>query len=218
MINGSDLQQVIKKLRLTQVEASKELGVSQSTISTAINKKDTEISYQLYQSLKALADKKGIDIDNIGYASVKTEVQNVNRDQLSTSKPYYAVDVFGSPGMDIVDQEEQFAQPMFYISVPELKDVDIYIRVTGDSMYPKYRHGDIIGIKKLNAREFFAWYEPYVVVTKGNYQRLLKYIHPHPNDSNMLHLVSYDSNKFPPQPIDVDSIHEIWQVLGKIEL
>src|SRR5690606_33246433 len=65
-------------------------------------------------------------------------------------------------------------------SVPHFTDVDFYTRVTGDSMYPKYRHGDIIACKSIDTSAFFAFYEPYAIVTRTNNQRLIKYIHPHP--------------------------------------
>ena len=64
----------------------------------------------------------------------------------------------------------------------------------------------------------FAFNEPYAIVTRTNIPRLIKYIHPHPDDSNKLLLVSYDSDKFPPQPIDRDEVLKLFQIKGKIEL
>jgi len=221
-----DFDKLLTDNHLNQSQLSDLTGIDQSTISRMIKGLSKSMSsdnlkrlenYFGEENIKKYAHKSRPKEINMNIKD--TRVAKINpTGALTYSKPYYAVDVFGTPGAEIIDQDEQYAEPMFYISIPELKDVDIYIRVTGDSMYPKYRHGDIIGIKKLNAREFFAWYEPYVVVTRGNYQRILKYIHPHPDDPEKLLLVSFDSNKYPPQPIDTDSIHEIWQVLGKIEL
>lgn len=226
-MDGATYKYVRKQLRVTQGEVAESLGVTQAQISNIESTVNTvEEKYVAY--LIDVSKRKNININEIISARHDdSEVRRIalpyNKSEIkssevinSYSKPYYVVDVFGSPGSEIIDDEEQYAKPKFFISIPEMEFVDMYIRVTGDSMYPKYRHGDIIGIKKMNSREFFAWYRPYVIITKGNYQRLLKYVHPHPTDKNMLHLVSEDSDKYPPQPIDMESVYEIWEVLGGV--
>ena len=135
----------------------------------------------------------------------------------TTMRPYYDIDFFGTPGLELLDPAGK-VEPDNYISVPHFQDVDFYTRVTGDSMYPKYRHGDIIACKAIDSAAFFAFYEPYAIVTKTNNQRLIKYIHPHPNDVDKLLLVSYDTDKYPPQPIERDEVMKLFQIKGKIEL
>lgn len=85
-------------------------------------------------------------------------------------------------------------------------------------MYPKYKNGDFVAVKMLNKDSFFAYYEPYAIITKDSQQILIKYIHPHPDDKDKLLLVSYDSNKFPPQEIHRDDIYRLYYIKGGINL
>ena len=80
------------------------------------------------------------------------------------------------------------------------------------------RSSSRISLKSIEASLFFAWYEPYVIITRGNYQRLIKYIHPHDQDDSKILLVSYDTNKFKPQPLEKEEIYKLYSVRGKIEL
>ena len=202
-----DLDKIMKDLEITQKELSEDFKVS----SPAISK---------YKRGEMTMPKSWIEVLKNKY-KVKLEDYILESPKNNTKQkmiPYYAIDVFGTPGAEIINDRHTSLKPEFFISIPELTDVDMYIRVTGDSMYPKYRHGDIIGIKELSSSLFFAWYEPYVIITRGNYQRLIKYIHPHDQDDSKILLVSYDTNKFKPQPLEKEEIYKLYSVRGKIEL
>jgi transcriptional regulator with XRE-family HTH domain len=204
-----DIESILSDLNLQQKELAGYFGVTSQAISRY---KRGEMSFpEAWKSV--LRDTFKINVTD--YEFTKPEIENKNQKMV----PYYAIDVFGTPGAELIGGDFVNYKPEFYISIPELSnDVQMYIRVTGDSMYPKYRHGDIIGIKEFDPGSFFAWYEPYVIITKGNYQRLIKYIHPCETDDTKIMLVSYDSQKYKPQPLDKADIFKLYTVRGKIEL
>jgi len=202
-----DIDKIMHDIGVNQKELAAIFGVSSPAISRY---KKGEMSFPASWK-EVLRDKYKVNL-------TKYDTIEETRNPKQAMIPYYSIDVFGTPGAEIVDGTANALTPEFYISIPELKNVEMYIRVRGDSMYPRYKHGDIIGIKELDSQAFFVWYEPYVVVTKGNYQRLLKYIHPHETDIEKVMLVSYDSAKFRPQPLDKEDIFKLYEVRGKIEL
>jgi len=86
--------------------------------------------------------------------------------------PYYNVDatagnvtIFDGGGLEYIKE---------YIAVPAFQDCDMFIGISGNSMYPKYCAGELIALKKLQDYDVIAFGEAYLVVTKE--QRLLKYI------------------------------------------
>lgn len=212
-----DWSSFLSHQKITQKELAEKLDVKQPYISQL--KREYEKGRPVPDGvLDKLRDVYEDEIEPFLHERrVKAKKDGTVIDMYSTMRPYYDIDFFGSPGAELLDPAGNM-EPDNYISVPHFTDVDFYTRVTGDSMYPKYRHGDIIACKSIDTSAFFAFYEPYAIVTRTNNQRLIKYIHPHPDDSNKLLLVSYDSDKFPPQPIDRDEVLKLFQIKGKIEL
>ncbi|MFN8238599.1 MAG: helix-turn-helix domain-containing protein [Chitinophagales bacterium] len=50
--------------------------------------------------------------------------------------------------------------------IPEFKGkVDFYIKVTGNSMYPRYQSGDIVACRYIKEITFIQWNKPYVLDT-----------------------------------------------------
>lgn len=204
--------------KLTQMELAEVLDVKQPYISQMKREfeKGRPVPEGLLDRMREVFDSDEIE-PFVRQSKVKSRKDGTVIDIYQSMRPYYDIDFFGTPGAELLDPAGRL-KPDNYISVPHFTDVDFYTRVTGDSMYPKFRHGDIIACKAIDTAAFFAFYEPYAIVTRTNNQRLIKYIHPHPNDPDKLLLVSYDSEKFPPQPIHRDEVMKLFQIKGKIEL
>ena len=204
--------------KLTQMELAEVLDVKQPYISQMKREfeKGRPVPEGLLDRMREVFDSDEIE-PFVRQSKVKSRKDGTVIDIYQSMRPYYEIDFFGTPGAELLDPAGRL-KPDNYISVPHFTDVDFYTRVTGDSMYPKFRHGDIIACKAIDTAAFFAFYEPYAIVTRTNNQRLIKYIHPHPNDPDKLLLVSYDSEKFPPQPIHRDEVMKLFQIKGKIEL
>lgn len=54
-----------------------------------------------------------------------------------------------------------------YYSVAEFAHADFLIRVTGDSMTPKYKAGDIVACRAVQERKFWQWHTIYVIATRN---------------------------------------------------
>lgn len=83
----------------------------------------------------------------------KKEVQKV---------PLY--DIEASAGVVSLFTDTTATEPVDYISIPNLPKCDGAIHVTGDSMYPVLKSGDIVMYKSVAHQErFFVWGEMYIV-------------------------------------------------------
>jgi len=94
--------------------------------------------------------------------------------------------------------------PLDFISVPNLPKCDGAIYVTGDSMYPLLKSGDIVMYKQINDLNnfIFIWGEMYLVSLDmdGEEYVTVKYIQRSDRSEDMIKLVSMNQNH---QPIEV---------------
>lgn len=109
--------------------------------------------------------KLGVDFDNVIL--------------IDKSVPYYDVDATAGNFTIFTDSPTELIKQ--YINIPAFSDCDMFINVSGDSMYPKYCTGELIALKKINDREVISYGEAHVIVTKE--QILLKRLHKSTNEN-----------------------------------
>lgn len=203
---GIDFKRFRKEKNLKQSELADLLGVSKSYMSEMENKK-VPVSDTVLDKFK---EKFG-EFDEF----LRME-EPEPRYGKKKNIPYYNTEVFATPSPAMEDI--QAMQPEFYIPIPYFRDCDFAVRVSGDSMYPKFRHGDIIVCKEIKERDFILAGEVYFIVTKTSGYRCLKYLHYNPENTNTMMMVSHNEKAGPPQPIEKDDILHLYLVRGKIEV
>ena len=110
--------------------------------------------------------------------------------------------------------------PMDYLSIPNLPKCDGAVFVTGDSMYPLLKSGDIVIYKEVsNIEEGIFWGEMYLVSIDldGEEYISVKYIQKSEVDDNHIKLVSQNSHH---QPKDVrkDRIRALAMVKASVRI
>jgi len=95
-----------------------------------------------------------------------------------------------------------------------VRGADCCIRVDGDSMYPRYHNGEILGIKVINDITFFQWGKVYVMGT--NQGCIIKRVFPDPDDENCLVCHSENYTNYPDYKISKHDIINIAVVVGHI--
>lgn len=126
--------------------------------------------------------------------------------------PYY--DVEFAAGFEDFTQSQQL-QPTSFIKHPFFNGCDYVIRASGQSMAKIIKHGDAIGIVKIeNWQEFLPFGEIYAIVTTDNY-RMIKIITAGKTD-DCFTLISKPSDgkkeEFPPQQIKKTLILNLFKV------
>ncbi len=123
---------------------------------------------------------------------------------------YYYPDVNASAGFEVANFNNETTRIPIYL--PEFgKDV-IFINVYGDSMYPKYKSGDMIGIK-LTEFQYVVFGHPYVVVF-DNGEVNIKYVCKG-SDPQHVNLVS-ENTQYEPREYPLSIIRSFYAVTGCI--
>lgn len=99
-----------------------------------------------------------------------------------------------------------------YFDVPTFKGAEFLIRVTGDSMQPKYYSGDIVACKRLPIDTFFQWNRVYVIGSEQGV--ILKRVHQG-SDAEHITLVS-ENTDYAPFELPLNKVHSIALVVGVV--
>ena len=126
--------------------------------------------------------------------------------------PYYAVDFIA--GFDLVFNDQK-AVPDGYIYVPQFRNADYFVDVTGDSMSPLICNGDIVALKRVGDwKDNILGGEIYAIVT--NQYRTIKKVRMVKGDDTRLSLVPLNA-KYDTVTVSKRSIVALFQVLGAIK-
>ena len=121
---------------------------------------------------------------------------------------YYYPEVSASAGFDIATFNNEAMRIPIYL--PEFGKDIIFINVYGDSMYPKYKSGDMIGVKPTDF-QYVVFGHPYVVVF-DNGDVNIKYVCKG-SDNDHVNLVS-ENPQYEPREYPLSIIRSFYTVKG----
>lgn len=121
---------------------------------------------------------------------------------------YYYPEVSASAGFDIATFNNEAMRIPIYL--PEFGKDIIFINVYGDSMYPKYKSGDMIGVKPTDF-QYVVFGHPYVVVF-DNGDVNIKYVCKG-SDNEHVNLVS-ENPQYEPREYPLSIIRSFYTVKG----
>lgn len=203
----------IENQQLSVSEFSKKIGVSngyfakQRTADGAISSNIIEKIVSVYPELNInwLVTGKGSILTNneIIYAQKSSDILN--------AIPLIPIEAFaGWGGGDISVMGYEIEE--HYI-LPNIKKADFLIRVTGDSMFPKYNGGDLVACIKVDELLYIQWNKIYVIYTISQ-GIIIKRLHE-AKDSKHLVCIS-DNPKYMPFIIPKTDIKAIALVVGGV--
>lgn len=134
------------------------------------------------------------------------------------SKPVPFYDVTATAGVVEIFSKAGTAVPLEFIQIPGLPRCDGAIRITGDSMYPLLKSGDMVLFKILNDKRNIIWGEMYLLYinNEGDEFFFVKYVHQS-EQPGYIQLVSVNQHhktvEFP-----IDSIKQIAFVKASVRL
>ena len=182
---------------ITVYELSQKTGISQSTFSKILNDSVKKPNIKNAEIL----EKYFLDKTFNGVELIKTEKEPTG---------FYYPDVSAAAGMDkeIVNDELK----RIPINLPNWEKGIDFINVYGDSMYPKYCSGEIIGIKEVEL-QYVNYGFAYVVILKDG-QVMLKFIK---KGIDSEHIVLESENTFYEcKEYHVDQIKKVFIIKGVI--
>lgn len=156
--------------------------------------------------------KKGDQEIDHEYVAIAKRLGMVPADPMSSSRPVPVYDVDATAGNVTIFNEDRTEYVKSYVSVPAFADCDMFITISGNSMYPKFCSGEMVALKKIEDLDVIAMGEAYIVVTKE--QRLLKYIRKG-SGKGMIKLCS-EHPEYEPFEIPIKKVLHLYIVKGKI--
>ena len=193
----------IKELReeksMSQSDLAKVLGVSLRTIQNYEADQSKIPLNKLHNIYKSL----NVDLSNNLIMEDITDYKNITG--------YYYPEVSAAAGMDKEMQNNDLKR--IPVTIPGWEKEVSFINVFGDSMYPKYNAGEVIGVKLIEF-QFINYGYPYVVVlTNGD--TYIKIIQP---GSDNEHLLFESTNEFyKPKEFHLSLIKSFYSIKGVIK-
>jgi phage repressor protein C with HTH and peptisase S24 domain len=209
-----DIYKERKKLGLTQTQFAEAIGVSYQSVQNW--EKGSKIPEARLKMIKSFIHTGTEKLEDFAFdeESLKKEgmLDIANKSILKQEEPtgFYYPDVNAAAGIDKEVLNNEINK--IPINIPNWgKDLD-FINVFGDSMYPKFNSGEIIGIKEVEF-EYLIFGFAYVLVLK-NGDVYVKYIK---KGSDKDHIILESENKFyEPKEFHLSQIKRIYQIKGVI--
>lgn len=144
-----------------------------------------------YESIFALCEQRGINIDwvitgNGDMMASSTIVEEphliyrgLRNERINPKQMIPLYDVHAAAGLVTLFRDQSHTNPIDHLVIPNLPACDGAVYVTGDSMYPILKSGDIIAYKQVNdIRNNIFWGEMYLIAYQqaGDELVVVKYI------------------------------------------
>lgn len=208
--------QLIEKLNVTQNEFAKKLGYTRSqTIYDITNGKSSpsfdffnrllNSEYSVIIDLNWLITGKGTDYETNNYVAEPIGVYGMRTDRnIEKSQQIPLYKIRAAAGIVHLFQNQNDDKPVDFIQIPGIPKCDGAINITGDSMYPLLKAGDIAIYKKIEdlSNTIFFWGEMYIVgfENDSDVHVVVKYIQKSDLGSDYVSLVSYNQHH---KPLDI---------------
>ena len=141
-----------------------------------------------------------------------------NRPKITKDRvvPFYDIEIAGSIISSFEDAKEFIR---FYVDYEPLNDCTAFLPYAGDSMLPKYKSGDTLGVKQIKNFDVILWGKAYLVITNENANSLktVKNIHPH-SDQSLIVLRAINPEYQGDTILNKEDILSIFLIKGKVEL
>ena len=196
-MNAKILKQKRKQLGLTQDSLAEMLGVTRNTI---IN----------YENGGVIPEAKIVLLENVLYKN-KVQYLTNEKNEKTEFTGYYLPEVSASAGLETsINNDELKKIP---VTIPGWEKDIIFINVFGDSMYPKFNSGEVIGVKYVEF-QYLNYGYPYVVVFNDG-EVFIKIIQPGKDEE---HLVLESVNAFyKPKEFHKSLIKSFYSIKGVIK-
>lgn len=228
------IDHILEHLGWNTVELADFLGVTKQAVSYWRGKK--YMSKKILTSLEKLQEK-GIRrefVENgsfpVAFLDGRQQTHEAKR-HLMTTKELQSYELqdetesYNKKEIPFIDDVEVFAtispamadavamRANTFGKIPIFSKGEFAIQVKGNSMKGYINHGDWIVIRRLYDADRIIYGEPYVVCTKTNDLRTVKFVKEH-EDKNLLWLCPYNIEQFEAQAVEKEDIVEIYAIEG----
>jgi transcriptional regulator with XRE-family HTH domain len=203
MYNPSSLKKIRKQLGFTQSQLAREAGVSQRDVSQT----ESGVKKNIPEALIQYLNKSGVDVSEL----FALENSHFKPPKKKSPVPYFT-DIPVSAGM--MPMQNDYSEANGKVDLPFVDGVDFYASVIGDSMYPKFEAGSVLGFQQVSDRGLILWGQPHLVVTSE--YRTLKYLLQGRKEGEVMLRSANDF--YQDSFLSMNLIHKLYRVRAAISL
>lgn len=208
----------MKHLQIKEIR--KELGVSQEKFAEMVGVSARTVqNWEQTPEMISGSTKKLIATLIENHRAIKGEIKEQTyfggeKDGDTITLPLIPLDALaGKPGWDNAGVSladcERYTVPEF-----SCRGAEYLIRVSGDSMFPRYNNGDILACKMLSSVTFIQWGKVYVIDTEQGI--LVKHLFPSKDCADNIVCHSVNTDNYPDFEIPKVEIRSFSLVVGMI--
>lgn len=199
-MSGDEVREILKKNGIGLVELADKIGITNQALNNRLYAKSFKTEY-----LEQINDVIGKDIFGLS-------------DQTDKGQAILDIRVCAGMGIGLEGNENKVTE---YVNIPSFKGC-YGLTVYGESMYDRYRPGDVVFVKQITSTNDIDYGRCYVVITSSD--RLLKTIYQSRRGEEWLKLCSYNAKltpsgerEYPDREIHISEIRFLYKVVGKLE-
>ena len=233
--NSQNLLNRIKELTrresITITELERIIGASKGVLSRALSK-GTDIqskwlikiveNFQQYNPEWLLTGKGSMLRNTMEKSETGGELVKLAKEKVPAPSPELqeipVYDIRASAGLGMLFSDQSRQIPIEYLRIPYLPKADGALFVTGDSMYPLLKAGDIVIFRRVNnIPDGFIWGEIYLLDINLNGDEFvsIKYVQKSEKGDEYIKLVSHNEHHHS-KDIPVSSVRTAAHVLASI--
>lgn len=203
----------LKAKRISQIEFTKNLGVS-STYIGAMRKGLSADKMKKIGELYPDLNRNWLQYGE-GEMLLEPQTQGIRREERGFETLLLPVEAFAG-GLQMWSDGVRVSDCRRIMS--PVGGVDFAIPIKGDSMEPKFHDGSILLIKKINEKAFIPWGYPMVIDTENGV--LIKKVMPDDRKEDQEECIIAESinPQYPPIRIPTSSIYGMYRVMGTMEI
>jgi len=209
-MTGQDVRNILKKENVKMAEVADKLHITPQTLNSRLNAKTVNLDF--LKELSAVLGKEVlffIDKEN----PLSSTVCSASHDH----QPILDIRVCAGNGIGLEGDENKI---MDWVSIPAFKGCK-GIMVFGDSMYDKYKSGDVIFVRPIEGRDDVDFGQCYVVITRED--RYIKNLYESAKGDSYVTMVSYNMDlnpdgrrMFPDRDVAKNDVLFLYKVVGKL--
>lgn len=195
-----DVLKIRKKIGISQKELAKRLGVHWRTVQNW--EKNGGISQADYTKLCALTPVKELKPTQQYFGGEGSE-------QLREGHTFVPLIPISAQGGTLNDFTMSVMEYDCEKVISPIKDAELAITISGDSMYPEYPSGSQVLIKKINERAFIDWGRVYVLDTCNGI--VIKRLFPSEKDGCVC--CKSINPEYPPFEVNLEDVFGVYRVM-----
>ena len=185
---GENLRDFFKKKGISQIALAQQLKVSQQYINAIFSDKTQFGKAQAERFEKLFGISKSYLLTGVGKMMLSEEgTDNKQKDDFTDMESngiiinLLPISAQGGTLNDFTRSVQEYECEKI---ISPVKDVDVAMTISGESMYPEYPSGAVILVKKINEKAFIEWGKTYVLDTCNGI--IVKELHKSTNTSEVI--------------------------------